>query len=242
MFHHEANYPTAVTSSDDEGLRAGFQWCIDHMADGDHLTVWTHLKSNLGNNQLLQRFVSDHRDVDHVTARGGAYLGGPGPVLMAWADPNDVAELVRSNSNRIRALCVVSWNEDRLQPWVSAVHPELLGDTSAWQEQTPALNPVVEEGMKSLTLTINHNNTIAAGYEKDEVVSMLLALHDAGYALDGPALAGWAIAHGWTGRNPGQLEKYIEAIQRGSRPRVRRDLRAGYVDYLKSEAAEHKQD
>ncbi|WP_258934373.1 hypothetical protein [Nesterenkonia pannonica] len=222
MFHHEADYPTAVTSADNEGLRSGFQWCIDHMKDGDHLTVWTHLKGNLGNNKLLEQFVSSHHSVNHITARGGAYLGDPGPVLMAWADPNDIAKFLRFNGNQIRALCVISWDEKRLQPWVSAEQPELLGDTSAWQEQTQALDPVVEEGMKSLTLRINHNNTIAAGSEKDDVVSMLLALHDAGYALDGPTLAGWAIAHGWTGGNPAQLEKYVQAIQRGSRPRVRR--------------------
>lgn len=238
MFHREADYPTAVTSPDDSGLRAGFRWCVAHMEPGDHVVVWTHLKGNLGNNALLQSFVSGHSDVDHVTARGGAYMSRPGPVLMAWADPNDVAEFTRGNGNHIRALCVVSWVEDRLRPWVSAVKPELLGDTEAWLEQTPPLDPVVEEGLKSLTLTINHNNTIAAGYEKDDVVSVLLVLHDAGYELDGPALAAWAIAHGWTGRNPAQLEKFVSAINRGSRPRTRRRIREDYIDYLRAQAAD----
>lgn len=121
---------------------------------------------------------------------------------------------------------------------MSAVKPELLGDTEAWLEQTPPLDPVVEEGLKSLTLTINHNDTIAAGYEKDDVVSVLLVLHDAGYELDGPALAAWAIAHGWTGRNPAQLEKYVSAINRGSRPRTRRGIREDYIDYLRAQAAD----
>lgn len=238
MFHHKATYPTAVTSLDDDGLRAGFEWCAKHMETGDHVTVWTRLKGNLGRNPLLQGFVSGNREADHVTARGGAYMSNPGPVLMAWADPNDVAEFTKWNASRIRALCVVSWDEDRLRPWVSAVHPTLLGDTSAWDEQTPPLDPVVEEGMKSLTLKINHTNTISAGYEKDHVVSALLALHDAGYKLDGPALAGWATAHGWTGGNPAQLEKYVTAINRGSRPRTSRSIRADYVDSLRSRAAD----
>lgn len=241
MFHHEADYPIAVTSSDNQGLEEGFAWCAQHMEDGDRVTVWTHLKSNLGNDALLEQFVEGHREVDHVTARGGAYMSRPGPVLMAWADPNDVAEFVRTNGNRIRALCVVSWNEKKLRPWVSAVRPELLGDTSAWERTTPGLDPVVEEGMEVVTRTMNHNNTISAGYEKDEVVSTLLALHDAGYRLNGPALAGWAIAHGWTGRNPAHLEKYVAAINEGSRPRTSRAAQPDYVDYLRSKAAEHKQ-
>lgn len=234
MFHNEVDYPCAVTSADDEGLHAGFAWCADHMEDGDHITVWTHLKSNLSNNALLERFVSSSRAVDHVTARGGAFIRRAGPVLMAWPDPNDIAEFTGSNGNSIRALCVVSWNDDKLRPWVSAARPELLGTTDPWQELTPALDPVVEEGMKSLTMTINHNNTIAAGYEKDDVVSTLLALHDAGYTLDGPALAGWAVAHGWTSNNPAHLEKYVAMINRGSRPKARRTVRADYIDYLRA--------
>ncbi len=236
MFHNDADYPVAVTSRDDDGLRAGIRWCTDHMVAGDRLTVWTHLKSNLGNNPLLTQLVASHSDVDHVTARGGAFLKHTGPVVMAWADPKDIADFTGRNASRIRALCVVSWNEDKLRPWVSAARPDLLGDSTAWQKLIPAMDPVVEEAMKSLTLTINHNNTIAAGYEKDNVVSTLLALHDAGYVLDGPALAGWAVAHGWTSDNPAHLEKYVASINRGSRPRTRRTARAGYIDYLRAKA------
>lgn len=238
MFHHEADYPTAVTSQDDAGVRAGIRWCADRREPGDRLTVWTHLKGNLGNNRLLAQLVSQNAWVDHVTARGGAFLKHRGPVLMAWADPNDIAQFTGRNGISITALCVVTWNEAKLRPWVSVAQPELLGDTTAWQTTAPPLDPVVEEGMKSLTMTINHNNTIAAGYEKDDVVSTLLALHDAGYPLDGPALAAWAVAHGWTGRNPTHLEKYVAAINAGSRPRIRREIRPDYIDVLRTRAAE----
>lgn len=242
MFAREADYPIAVTSQDDEGLQAAFKWCVEHMEDGDHITVWTHLKGNLSNNHKLEQFVTRHRDVDHVTARGGAHLQHRGPVLMAWADMKDIAEFVQYNGSWIRALCVVSWNVKNLLPWVTAVQPELLGDTSAWDTSTLPLDPVVEEAMTSITLTINHNNTISAGYEKDDVVSALLALHDAGYHLPGPALAGWAIAHGWAGGNPDRLEKYATDINNGKRPRVRRCLRPDYVDYLRARIAANKED
>lgn len=242
MFHHEADYPIAVASPDDVGLVAAIDWCIDHMEDGDHIAVWTALRSNLVNNQTLKRFVDNYSNVDHVVARGGAYLRETGPVLMAWADPDEIAEFTGSNGHSIRALCVVSWNQDKLRPWVSAAHPELLGDASAWMTLSPALDPVVEAAMQSVTRTINHNNTIAAGYEKDDVVSTLLALHDASYALDAAGMAGWAVANGWRGGNPAHLEEYIKRINNGSRPRTRRSIRPDYIDGLRAKVAEASAD
>ncbi len=50
--------------------------------------------------------------------------------------------------------------------------------------------PRRRRSLKGLTLTVNHNNTIAAGYEKDTVVSALLALHDASIPMDGEAVQG----------------------------------------------------
>jgi hypothetical protein len=105
-------------------------------------------------------------------------------------------KLVQYGGRGIRALCVITWNEDAIRPWVSAVRPTVLGDRSAWEDLTPELDPVVAEAIKSLTLTVNHNNTISAGFEKDMVVSSLLALHDAGIRMDGEAMQGWTLANG----------------------------------------------
>ena len=238
MFHQEVTYPLAVTSPDPQGLKAGIEWCASHIDRGDRLTVWTHLKSNLDNSDILEKLVKGHPNVDHVAARGGGHARGRGPVLMAWPDPADIADFTSWNSAHITALCVIAWNPDKLRPWVSEAGAALLGDTSAWDVRTPQLDPVVLAAMESITLTINHGNTIAAGYDKDDVVSGLLALHDAGYRLDGPALAGWAVAHGWKGRNPELLEKYVQDINRGSRPRVRRGQQPGLIDYFRAKAAE----
>ena len=235
MFDHGTDYPLAVTSQDDDGIKAGISWCFGHMNDGDHVTVWTSLKSNLRHNQLLEWLVTRYSKVDHVTARGGAYMQRPGPVLMAWANPNDISEFIEHNSRNIRALCVISWDKVKLIPWVSVARPELLGDASTWTIPTPKLDPVVIEEMEYLTNTINHNNTIAAvGYDKDYVVSVLLGLHDAGYELNGPLLAAWAIANGWAGKNPAKLEEYVKKINQGTRPRIQRDLSPEYVEQLKS--------
>lgn len=116
MFNHEPDYPIAVTSKDDAGLSAGLRWCADRRGAGERLTVWTHLKSNLGNNRLLSQFVVSRRDVDHVTSRGGAFVRHSGPVLMAWPDPGDIAEFTGRNGRRLLggALPYAVWGRTKL--------------------------------------------------------------------------------------------------------------------------------
>lgn len=239
MFDRDVNYPCAVASNDTESVDAAIDWCCEHVEDGDTLNVWTSLKSNLQKGSELEQLVSRHSNVEHVTGRGGGFIRGNGPVLMAWPDMADIGKLVQYGGHRIRALCVITWNEDEIRPWVTAVRPSILGDGSAWEELTPELDPVVVEALKSLTLTVNHNNTISAGYEKDMVVSSLLALHDAGIPMDDEAMQGWALAHGWSGKNPERLAKYVEDINAGKRPRCRHMLRPDYVDSLRRRAADN---
>lgn len=237
MFDDQANYPTAVASYDDEGVAAAIRWCASHMEQGDTLTVWTKLKSNLRNCGELQRLVNRNSNVAHVTGRGGSYVHGTGPVLMVWPDMDDIGELVRFSSHMIRGLCVVTWNADRIRPWVTQTGPDILGDGSDWEDLTPELDPLVVEALKSLTLTVNHNNTISAGFEKDQVVGVLLALHDAHIPMDGAAIQGWALANGWSGKNPERLAKYVSDINAGKRPRSKSAIRPDYIDLLRERVA-----
>lgn len=43
MFAAKTEYPCAITNGDDQGLEAGFQWCVDQMEDGDVLTLMVDL-------------------------------------------------------------------------------------------------------------------------------------------------------------------------------------------------------
>jgi hypothetical protein len=237
MFDRQVTYPTAVASDDDQGIALAVVWCLEQLK-GDTLTVWTPLKVNLGYNSTLQQLVTQYRNVDHVTGRGSTSIRRPGPVLMAWADMDDIGKLVRFGATRIRALCVIPASDEAIKPWVSAVKPALLGDTSTWEELVPGLDPVVVEAMKGLTRAINHNNTISAGFEKDRVVGTLLALHDAGVPMDAEAMQGWALANGWAGQNPERLAGYVRDINAGKRPRTRSSVPADYVADLRRRITE----
>jgi len=146
MFDRNADDPTAVASYDDEGLDAVIDWRCEHMVDGDTVTVWTHLKSNLGNSRRLEQFVARYPNVEPMTGRGGGHLRATGPVLTAWPD----------------------------MP---------------------------------------------------------------GIGMDAEAIEGWALANGWSGKNPERLGQYVRNINAGKRSRCRRVLQAGYVDHLRRRAA-----
>lgn len=240
MFETKPQYPLAIASYDDEGVDAAIQWCLHHMQPGHVLTVWTAQKNNLRNSPQLETLVNRHRDVQHLTARGGAYLRGSGPVLMAWPDVSDIAEFSRSNSSRIQALCVVNWNTRELAPWVAMTSPEILGDASLWNEALPTMDPVVEQALVVVTQLMNHNNTISGGYEKDLVVGALLALREAGLPMDATTMEAWAVAHGWTGRNPRRLRDYVDGINTGKTPRTKPMLSVEFVAGLRRDLSQER--
>ena len=240
MFNREVDYPTAVASYDDAGVEAAIEWCLEHIQDSDTLTVWTSLKSNLGNCEKLERLVNRYSNVEHVTSRQGGFVGNPGPVLMAWPDMDDIAKM--ASNRHLRAMCVITWNENQIRPWVTAMNPGILGDGSTWERHTVTLDPVLVEALQSLTLTINHNNTIAGGFEKDQVVGVLLALHDAGVPMNGQAMQGWAIAHGWSRENPKRLAQYVNDINAGKRPRSRSLIQSDYIATLRRRVSEGNKD
>lgn len=235
MFKQKMTAPVAVTTHDEKSVNEGICWLVGHLGEGQRPTVWTPQKQNLTGDPQLRSLVA-RTSVEHITGRGGAHLAGPGPVLMAWPRPADISEFLRYNSHQVTALCVIAWGKDTLLSWVSAARPELLGKTTSW-DMGDQLDPVVEAAMRNVTESINHNNTITGGDDKDDVVSALLALHDAGYALDAKALEGWAVANGWSGRNPALLADYAQRIMRGSRPRSRRKRDMNFVERMRQEAA-----
>lgn len=224
MFENEHDYPCAVTNSsagDSTAIGLAFHWVRQRKQPGQKILLWTPQKSNISHNRQVEA-ISREPDVVVVgTSRGRNSSGWyEGPVLGMWHDTEDLAKIP---IGRPAAMCIVPWVPERLAAWVRAVDAEILGDGRDWQTDTPAenLDPVVVRGLESMTLIINHSNMIKAGYEKRDVVSILLALHDAGYDLPAEAIHTWALGHGWHAQNANHLTDYCNQINRGSRPRFR---------------------
>jgi len=223
MFENERDYPCAVTNSsagDPTAIGLAFHSVRQRKQPGQKILLWTSQKSNISNNRQVKA-ISRERDVVVGTSRGRNSSGwSEGPALGMWHDTEDMAKVPLGQPT---AMCMVPWISDRLAAWVRAVDAEILGDGRDWQTDTLAgnLDPVVIHALKSMTLIINHSNTINAGYEKRDVISILLALHDAGYDLPAEAIQAWALGHGWRTQNANHLTDYCTQIKRGGRPRFR---------------------
>lgn len=136
---------------------------------------------------------------------------------MAWPDMDDIAELVHYG-REIRALCVITWDADGIRPWVTAMEPDIVGDGSDWEDLSLDLDPIVVEALKSMTDMVNHNNTISAGFEKDVVVSAILALDDANIPMDANVMQGWGSCS-WVGwRQPETSSRVRQEHQRWEAP------------------------
>lgn len=239
MIKSNIDIPKAVTSDDAQGIAAGVEWCLQHMRDDLVLTIWTPSPADLADYPALVGLVKRHKDVVHAVGRGSGSPIRTGPVLAVRPSIEHLGKLMRS-SERFRSLCVVAWNVDQIRPWVTFAKPDILGDTSLWETLTPELDPVVIAALEDITVRVNLANPVSAsGYDKDDTVEPLLALHRAGYELPPDAIHGWALDNGWYGENPATLAKYARDISAGKRVRVGRSvLGPDYVTSLRDQLAE----
>ncbi|NEG54809.1 hypothetical protein [Bifidobacterium platyrrhinorum] len=218
MFENRNNFPCAVVDQDDVGERLALEWCNKYLKSGQHLTLWVAQKNILGNNKFLIR-LSQHPQVDVVVARGSGYFASYGPVLAMYPRVGELGTIMATSG--MTALCVVRW-ENSLSTWIKETGAEVLHE-AGWKfpvEDNSELNPEILEELKNITLVINHNNTIAAGFEKKIVVTRLLRLHDDGVVLPRGVMMEWAAAHGWRGKNVDTLGEYVDKINAGVRPRT----------------------
>lgn len=150
-----------------------------------------------------------------------------GPVLAMYADAENLA--YPAGAVGLTALAVVA-SPHELDTWAEEVKAEVVHSIDSNGSDTfelsgirpePALVPEVIAGLKQITTLINHNNTIAAGYERDQVVKVLRQLKRGGYDLPAKRMAEWAVANGWRHGNPKELIKLVRKTNDGVRLRYR---------------------
>lgn len=219
MFERQSDYPCAVVDQDAMGEQRALDWCSQYMASGQHLVLWVAQKNILRNNDFLV-YLSNHPRVEVVTGRGSGFFVANGPVLAMYPRVEELGTIMGASG--ITALCVVRWDYS-LSTWIKEVNATILHKAENWKfaDQSDCdLNHTIIEALQQMTDLVNHNNTIAAGYEKKVVVLHLLRLHDEGVALPSATMVEWAAAHGWREKNVKKLGEYIDQINSGVRPRT----------------------
>lgn len=98
--------------------------------------------------------------------------------------------------------------------------PELLGPAST-RELKSSLDPVLVEGLETLTHSVNPGNNLAGSLDRRDAVAVLRTLRDGGYGLPPDPVYSWAIANGWQARGAERLRKLAEDFEAGKRPQLK---------------------
>jgi hypothetical protein len=169
MVEEEQDLSCAVTAGPehgDRGLRDGLAWLTARARqDGGHALVFAPSKGAIRDSLLLNQFIKRIHVAVGTWRRNDEWSGGP--VLAAWPDRVKLGEI--ADDGRTTALCVVPWNPEETEAWQAASDPELLGPAVASTFQ-PDLDPVVVEGLKTMTVMVNHANHLAGPLDRRDAV------------------------------------------------------------------------
>jgi hypothetical protein len=167
-------------------------------------------------------------EVETPRVRSSDWQGGP--VLACWPSAEHLAQLVQREG--VTALCVLGWNDKDVSAWMAHAKPEFLSPGVEVPAGPPRLDPMVVAALVDLSGMVNHANGLAGVFDHRDAVRVLNTLHAAGYAIDGEAMFGWAVAHEWPASGARRLRDLSDKIQSGVRPRVARGLDASAAPHL----------
>ena len=239
MAENRRHYPTALTGGPELGdrqIRDGLTWLHrTTLATGGQPLLWAPTRDNIERNGLL-RAAGATAGIATATWRSGLDQWRGGPVLALWPSRQKLGDI--ADDRRTSALCVVPGNARDVEGWIAAVDPELLGDTT--RAPAEALDPVVVEGLITLSRHVNHGNQLAGSLDHRDAVWVLKLLHGAGYRLPPAALYAWALAHDWPARGADRLRELAAKFEAGRLPRVRQSnpFRADIVTQWRTAAAQ----
>lgn len=208
-------YPSAITvnGADEQQLshEQAVRWVFEmHEAlGGKILLLIPHKGAFASMNSLLTDF-GKLSDVTVDTMRGGLAWPG-GVVLAAWPARDSLAAI--ADDRRVRALCVIPWDEGATKSWEIAYRPDRLGGDAA--PSVTELDPVVVVGLTQLKGMVNHSNNLVGALDHRDAVAVLRLLRNGGYALPHDAVYEWALANGWPARGAERLREMAEKIDAG---------------------------
>lgn len=170
-----------------------------------------HLNADTTLEQLARRIATA---TWRAQPRGG-WSGGP--VIAAWPDRRHLAEI--DDDARTAALCVIDWSEQDTAAWLAAFSPTLLAGQTTPTIASRIDDPVVAEGLKTLTAMVNHANNLSGAMDKRDAIDVLQRLHDGGHHVDPEAIYAWSLENGWNARGAERLREFSARISQGMRPR-----------------------
>ncbi|HEY5475388.1 MAG TPA: hypothetical protein VIK11_01620 [Tepidiformaceae bacterium] len=220
MFERKRNIPRAIAGPnavDQQAVERAVRWVLqkDVEQSGQSL-LYMPARPNVEAEPRLQALSRQVQTETWKTLSGSRWTGGP--VLAAWPDEKHLAQI--DSDGRTSALCLLVWNDRDAAGWAAAHQPEQLSPGASMPAPASVADPVVGEGLKTLTALVNHGNQLAGSMDHRDAVNVLQTLQDGGHRLDPQGIYAWALANGWPAKGAQRLKELATDIAGGKRPRA----------------------
>lgn len=228
----------ALPAHEDGSTWASYDWLLDTAEElgASEVSVVASTYQSLGDLdwaigrwEAAQLRVAPHSYlVDGITVRGVTRRGhwyARGPVLVAWADDQVLAQVEGQRPDAIAA--VAQWPDD-VAGWRSIHTPRRIGQIRAEQEAefdtavVELLDPIATDAIRSAAALVNENHATLSTTEREWVAGALIALRDAGSVVGPDALRTHLMTMGWNGPLIDRTVDLAARIADGQTPRHRR--------------------
>ncbi len=212
MFEKERDYPTAfIRNSAPDAHATAVRWVVNQAKIvGGMPLLYAPGRRNYADNPLLSAFAKRH--ASRTWKSGWDAKWSSGPVLAAWPDQKHLGEI--ADSGGVRALCVLSWNDSDVAPWVAASGATNLEPAAAGLT-VPELDPVVKCALEDLGHRVNHANNLAGSHDQADAKTWFRVLKNAGLPIQPDALYAQALADGWPSRGAERLREMAAKVAAG---------------------------
>ncbi|NVC25207.1 hypothetical protein E7Z53_17430 [Kocuria salina] len=223
MFEPQRDFPrayVALPALPEDAVLPALKWAFKHSETGAWESVGLRVaqRSTIRNVPVLQKL--EKHGVRISTDRHTNSNQSPRGPLIVYRP--DVESLVAAEDFRgASAIVAISANNEWLQPWVDAYHPEHLGGDVVPPANPTVREPVVWEALEAFTGSINSSTGLGHPSDFDFVLDGLQQLRKHGYAFTADELLAGALKLNWRGSSAMELHQLASEILAGKNKRYR---------------------
>lgn len=175
--------------------------------------------------------------VETVRTFRGSYSTNAIIAIYAYKEMLDKIDTMK----RLDHVIIVPWLIDELSDWISTWNPIIDGEPTQLKKEV-IQNPVVEEVLKSLTMSVNLHTGLTHPSDKASAVQIFRELMKYHELYNPDSIRIWAMQNGWTPDGADQLKDISQGVLDGKRYRIdkRHHWRKDIIEYIRQKVSEEE--